>query len=54
MKIQQDSVAVLQSATVKAALAEQGAQAGGGTSEELAKFVDAEIAKWGKSSRTAT
>lgn len=47
-KIQQDAVAVLQSATVKAALADQGAQAGGGTSEELAKFVDAEIAKWGK------
>jgi len=47
-KIQQDSDAVLRSPEVKAALAEQGAQTGGGTSEELAKFVDSEIAKWGK------
>jgi tripartite-type tricarboxylate transporter receptor subunit TctC len=47
-KIQQDTDVVLQSAAVKKALLEQGAQPGGGTSEELAKFVDSEIAKWAK------
>jgi tripartite-type tricarboxylate transporter receptor subunit TctC len=47
-KIQMDADAVLRSTEVRTALAEQGAQAGGGTSEELAKFVDSEIAKWGK------
>lgn len=47
-KIQQDADAVLTSPQVKAALKEQGAQAGGGTSEELAEFVDSEIAKWAK------
>ncbi|HTK02048.1 MAG TPA: tripartite tricarboxylate transporter substrate binding protein [Bordetella sp.] len=47
-KIQQDSDVVLNSAEVKKALLEQGAQPGGGTSEELTKFVDSEIAKWAK------
>jgi tripartite-type tricarboxylate transporter receptor subunit TctC len=47
-KIQQDADVVLHSAEVKKALLEQGAQPGGGTSEELAKFVDSEIAKWAK------
>jgi len=47
-KIQHDADAVLTSPEVKAALREQGAQAGGGTSEELARFVDSEIAKWAK------
>ncbi|WP_020206922.1 MULTISPECIES: tripartite tricarboxylate transporter substrate binding protein [Cupriavidus] len=47
-KIQQDADAVLRSPELKAALVEQGAQAGGGSSEELARFVDTEIAKWGK------
>lgn len=47
-KIQQDADAVLGSPEVKKALLEQGAQTGGGTSEDLARFVDSEIAKWAK------
>ncbi|NYT22608.1 tripartite tricarboxylate transporter substrate binding protein [Alcaligenaceae bacterium] len=47
-KIQEDADAVLRSDGVRKALLEQGAQAGGGTSEELAQFVDSEIAKWAK------
>lgn len=47
-KIQQDADVVLQSPEVKKALLEQGAQPGGGTSQELSKFVDSEIAKWAK------
>lgn len=47
-KIQQDADVVLQSEEVKKALLEQGAQPGGGTSEDLKKFVDSEIAKWAK------
>lgn len=47
-KIQDDANVVLRSPEVKNALQKQGAQAGGGTSEELGKFVDSEIAKWAK------
>ena len=47
-KIQDDANVVLRSPEVKDALQKQGAQAGGGTSEELGKFVDSEIAKWAK------
>lgn len=47
-KIQDDANGVLRSPEVKDALQKQGAQAGGGTSEELGKFVDSEIAKWAK------
>lgn len=47
-KIQKDASEILRSPELKATLAEQGAQAGGGSTEELAKFVDSEIAKWGK------
>jgi len=47
-KIQKDAAEILQSPEIKTTLAEQGALAGGGSTADLAKFVDAEIAKWGK------
>jgi tripartite-type tricarboxylate transporter receptor subunit TctC len=47
-KIQDDANVVLRSPEVKDALQKQGAQAGGGTSEELGRIVDSEIAKWAK------
>jgi tripartite-type tricarboxylate transporter receptor subunit TctC len=45
-KVHSDTARALQSADLKSALAQQGAQAGGGTREEFLRFVQAEIVKW--------
>lgn len=47
-RLNADTARVLDSADLKAALAQQGAQAGGGTPQEFLRFVQAEIVKWRK------
>ncbi|HEV7392561.1 MAG TPA: tripartite tricarboxylate transporter substrate binding protein [Burkholderiales bacterium] len=45
-KVNADTTSVLSSAELRAALAQQGAQPGGGTPQEFARFMQAEIVKW--------
>ena len=45
-KVNADTARVLNSADLGAALAQQGAQAGGGTPQEFLRFMQAEIVKW--------
>jgi tripartite-type tricarboxylate transporter receptor subunit TctC len=47
-KVHADTARALASGEVKSALAQQGAQPGGGSSQEFLEFVRAEIAKWRK------
>jgi tripartite-type tricarboxylate transporter receptor subunit TctC len=45
-KVNADTTSVLSSAELRAALAQQGAQPGGGTPQEFTRFMQAEIVKW--------
>ncbi|HYC44950.1 MAG TPA: tripartite tricarboxylate transporter substrate binding protein [Burkholderiales bacterium] len=45
-KVNADTTAALESAELRAALAQQGAQPAGGTPQEFVRFVQKEIAKW--------
>jgi tripartite-type tricarboxylate transporter receptor subunit TctC len=45
-KVNADTTTVLNSAELRAALAQQGAQAAGGTPEEFVRFINAETVKW--------
>jgi tripartite-type tricarboxylate transporter receptor subunit TctC len=45
-KLNADTTSALSSADLGAALAQQGAQPGGGTPEEFRRFMHAEIGKW--------
>ena len=47
-RLQTEVAKILQMQDVKAKLEAQGAEPGGGTSEDLAAFTEAEIRKWGK------
>ena len=47
-KLNRESNAILQSPETRKFFAEQGAEAGGGTPEQLATFNRAELAKWAK------
>ena len=52
-RVNVDTARVMESADLKVALEQQGAQPAGGTPEEFARFIKSEVAKWAKAIRQA-